>query len=190
LWLAVDVRKVVADPRIPTANAINIIPPQHNYVFQWQKAKPVRSLDFQCTSAFWGSSLNYDGSIISHFWSILSFRRDHLVRKSRADPPLTDRPSETGRSHIWSLSSSRKTHLCIRHAEPAATLTITWHGLNSQIFLRDADSVRYSHQFWGRSPDRAIPPKNLTLQFSHQYLQTQSVEQDFSTRIVSSLNEE
>jgi hypothetical protein len=37
---------------------------------------------------------------------------------------------------------------------------------------------------------RALPPKNLTFHFSHQYLQTQSVEQDFFTRIVSSLNEE
>jgi hypothetical protein len=27
--------------------------------------------------------------------------------------------------------------------------------------------------------DRALLPKNLTLQFSHQYLQTQSVEQEF-----------
>jgi hypothetical protein len=28
-------------------------------------------------------------------------------------------------------------------------------------------------------PDRALPPKNQTLHFSYQYLQTQSVEQDF-----------
>jgi hypothetical protein len=29
------------------------------------------------------------------------------------------------------------------------------------------------------APGPALPPKNLTLHFSHQYLQTQSVEQDF-----------
>jgi hypothetical protein len=37
----------------------------------------------------------------------------------------------------------------------------------------------YSHQFWGISPDRALSPKNQTLHFSYQYIQTQSVEQDF-----------
>jgi hypothetical protein len=37
----------------------------------------------------------------------------------------------------------------------------------------------YNHQFWGISPDRALSPKNLTLHYSHQCLQTQSVEQDF-----------
>jgi hypothetical protein len=38
---------------------------------------------------------------------------------------------------------------------------------------------RYSYQFWGISPGRALPPKNLILHFSHQYLRTQSAEQDF-----------